>query len=199
MCLSALRAARASARSRVWQLRAPVAARGPVVIDLDATIVGAHTEKEGATPTWKRTFGFHPPLAFLDHGPGGTGEPVAGLLRTGKATANNAADHITVLTDALTQLPDEHRARVLVRGDSGAGVHAFVHHVRRAKTRTFPTTSRAPDAEHVDSQLGGLADMLGRQFPGRSHTAGRRRGSVGRGAFPAAPGRTSGRPTHRNR
>jgi len=96
-----------------------------VVIDLDATIVLAHSETEGATPTWKRTFGFHPLLAFLDHGPGGTGEPVAGLLRTGKATANNAADHITVLTDALTQLPDEHRARVLVRGDSGAGVHAF--------------------------------------------------------------------------
>ena len=82
-----------------------------------------------ATPTWKRTFGFHPLLAFLDHGPGGTGEPVAGLLRTGRATANNAGDHIRVLTDALAQLPAEHRARVLVRGDSGAGVHAFVHHV----------------------------------------------------------------------
>ena len=76
-----------------------------MVIDLDATIVLAHSEKEGATPTWKRTFGFHPLLAFLDHGPGGTGEPVAGLLRTGRATANNPADHISVLTDALAQLP----------------------------------------------------------------------------------------------
>jgi Transposase DDE domain group 1 len=127
--LAALRAARAAARARVWQLRAPVAGKGPVIIDLDATIVGAHTEKEGATPTWKRTFGFHPLLAFLDHGPGGTGEPVAGLLRTGRATANNAADHISVLTDALAQLPAAERARVLVRGDSGAGVHAFVHHI----------------------------------------------------------------------
>jgi hypothetical protein len=106
-----------------------VAENGPVIVDLDATIVGAHTEKEGATPTWKRTFGFHPLLAFLDHGPGGSGEPVAGLLRIGRATANNAADHISVLTDALAQLPAEHRGRVLVRGDGGAGVHAFVHHV----------------------------------------------------------------------
>ncbi len=90
---------------------------------------GAHSEKEGATPTWKRTFGFHPLLAFLDHGPGGTGEQLAGLLRVGKATAKDAADHIAVLTDALAQLPPEQRARVLVRGDSGAGIHAFVHHL----------------------------------------------------------------------
>ena len=94
-----------------------------MIVDLDATIVLAHSEKEGATATWKRTFGFHPLLAFVDHGPGGMGEPVAGLLRTGKATANDAADHITVLTDALAQIPQADRSRVLVRGDSGAGVH----------------------------------------------------------------------------
>jgi len=86
-------------------------------------------EKEGATATWKRTFGFHPLLAFLDHGPGGTGEQLAGLLRIGKATSNDAADHIAVLTDALGQLPAEQRSRVLIRGDSGAGVHAFLHHL----------------------------------------------------------------------
>jgi hypothetical protein len=127
--LAALRAARAAARERVWELRAPVPGDGPLVLDLDATIVVAHSEKEGATPTWKRTFGFHPLLAFLDHGPGGTGECVGGLLRPGRATANDAADHISVLTEALAQIPAERRARVLVRGDSGAGVHAFVHHI----------------------------------------------------------------------
>lgn len=57
------------------------------------------------------------------------GEYVGGLLRTGKATANDAADHIAVLTDALAQLPADQRARVLVRGDSGAGVQVFVHHL----------------------------------------------------------------------
>ena len=129
--LAALRTARAAARDRVWRLRCPVGDDGPVVIDLDATIVLAHSEKEGATPTWKRTFGFHPLLAFCDHGPGGTGEYVGGLLRTGNATANNAADHITVLTEALAQLPEQQRGRVLVRGDSGAGVHAFVHHIHQ--------------------------------------------------------------------
>jgi hypothetical protein len=127
--LAALRAARAAARERAWSVRPPVEPTGPLVIDLDATIVLAHSEKEGATPTWKRTFGFHPLLAFLDHGPGGTGEYVGGLLRTGKATANDAADHIAVLTNALAQLPAEQRCRVLVRGDSGAGVHQFPWHL----------------------------------------------------------------------
>jgi len=114
---------------RPWRGRPARHDPGKVRLDLDATIVLAHSEKEGATPTWKRTFGFHPLLAFLDHGPGGTGEQLTGLLRVGKATANDAADHIAVLTDALAQLPVEQRSRVLVRGDSGAGVNAFLHHL----------------------------------------------------------------------
>jgi hypothetical protein len=116
--LAAPREARATARGRVWRLQPPVAADGPVIIDLDATIVLAHSEKQGATPTWKRTFGFHPLLAFLDHGSGGMGEPVGALLRSGKATANDAADHVTVLTQALAQLPPGQRARALVRGEA---------------------------------------------------------------------------------
>jgi hypothetical protein len=127
--VAGLRAARAAARARVWAADRPVPAAGPVIVDLDATIVVAHSEKQGATPTFKRTFGFHPLLAFVDHGPGGTGEPLVGLLREGRATANDAADHITVLDAALAQLPEPDRARVLVRGDTGAGIRAFLHHV----------------------------------------------------------------------
>ncbi|MBS9376000.1 hypothetical protein GON09_005021 [Rhodococcus sp. B50] len=52
-----------------------------LVIDIDATLVTAHSEKESAAPTFKRGFGFHPLCAFVDHGDGGTGEPVAMLLR----------------------------------------------------------------------------------------------------------------------
>ena len=93
--LAAVRQARAAARARVWALQPPVAADAAVVIDIDATLVEAHSEKEGAAPTFKRGFGFAPLLAFVDHGAGGSGECVAGLLRPGKANANNAADHIT--------------------------------------------------------------------------------------------------------
>jgi hypothetical protein len=126
--IEAIRAARAAARARVWGHHRPVAHGGPVVIDLDATLVGAHSEKEGATANFKRGFGFHPMLAFVDHGAGGTGEPLVAMLRPGKATANDAADQIAVLNAALAQLPEPLRSRVLVRGDTGAGVHGFVWH-----------------------------------------------------------------------
>ena len=119
--IAAIRAARAAARARVWGQHRPVAEGGPVVIDLDATLVGAHSEKEGATANFKRGFGFHPMLAFVDHGQGGTGEPLVAMLRPGKATANDAADQIAVLNAALAQLPERLRSRLLVRGDTGCG------------------------------------------------------------------------------
>jgi hypothetical protein len=127
--IAAIHAARAAARDRVWSHRLPFVGDGPIVVDLDATLVGAHSEKEGATPNFKRGFGFHPMLAFVDHGAGGTGEPLAALLRPGKANANDAADQIAVLDAALAQLPEHLRARVLVRGDTGSGVQTFVWHV----------------------------------------------------------------------
>jgi Transposase DDE domain group 1 len=128
--IAAIRRARAAARQKAWRQDSPVSSVGRVVIDLDATLVDAHSEKQGATPNFKRGFGFHPMLAFVDHGEGGTGEPLAALLRPGKANANDAADQIAVLDAALAQLPAEHRSRVLVRGDTGSGVQAFVHHVQ---------------------------------------------------------------------
>ena len=127
--IAAIRQARAAARATVWGHRAPIPTTGPVVVDLDATLVGAHSEKEGATPNFKRGFGFHPLLAFIDHGAGGTGEPLVAMLRPGKATANDATDQIAVLDAALTQLPEQVRSRVLVRGDTGSGVHGFVWHI----------------------------------------------------------------------
>ena len=105
-----------TARARVWSHRSPFAEDAVddrrVVVDLDATLIGAHSEKEHATPNFKRGFGFHPMLAFVDHGAGGSGEPLAGLLRPGKANANDAADQIAVLDDALAQLPEPVRSRV---------------------------------------------------------------------------------------
>ena len=105
---AAIRAARARARSRVWQRHRPVGG-GPgsqVIVDLDATLVTAHSDKEGAAATFKRGYGHHPMFAMVDHGQAGTGETLAGLLRPGSASAFTAADHIAVLDDALVQLPE---------------------------------------------------------------------------------------------
>jgi hypothetical protein len=115
--LARLRAARAAARELAWlQLletrrsfpATTVLARAlpGFVLDIDATIVLAHSEKEAAAPTWKHTFGFHPLLCFLD----ATGEALAGLLRSGNAGSNTAADHVTVLDQALQQIPEQYLA-----------------------------------------------------------------------------------------
>jgi hypothetical protein len=133
----AIEAVRAQARARVWALtgdHAPdrdIDAAAPLVIDLDATLVTSHSEKESAAPTFKRGFGFHPLLAFLDHGPAGTGEPLHLLLRPGNAGSNTAADHITVTRKALQQLPGYQPGtrpgrKVLIRADSAGGTHAFL-------------------------------------------------------------------------
>jgi Transposase DDE domain group 1 len=104
-----------------------------VIVDLDATLVTAHSDKQGATPTFKYGYGFHPMLAFVDHGVHGSGEALAGLLRPGSAGSNSAADHIGVLDAALAQLPEHERAQVVVRTDTGGGVKDFLHHITDLK------------------------------------------------------------------
>ena len=141
--LAAVAGARAAAREVVWAQRAEAtgaafpAARAAgrdlpgLVIDLDATIVICHSEKQAAAPTFKGTFGYHPMLAYLDN----AGEALAGLLRPGNAGANTAADHIAVLDAALTQIPDEHRhgTAILIRTDGAGCSKAFLAHIRRLR------------------------------------------------------------------
>jgi hypothetical protein len=127
--LKAIRAAGASARERAWALAgdsAPGAAGALVTAGLDATIVIAHSDKDQAAPTWKKTFGFHPLTAWADHGDGGNGEPLAIVLRAGNAGSNTAADHVEATRLSLAQLPRRLRRRVLVRTDSGGGTHGFL-------------------------------------------------------------------------
>jgi hypothetical protein len=127
--LRAIRKARAAARERAWALageRAPGAGGSQIPVDIDATIVLAHSEKEKAAPTWKKTYGFHPLAAFADHGAGAGGEPLAILLRPGNAGSNTASEHIEVTKLALAQLPRKLRRRVLIRTDSGGGTHEFL-------------------------------------------------------------------------
>lgn len=137
--LGAIAAARASARQRVWDHAGAPTQDGKVVIDLDATLVTAHSEKELATRTWKKTFGHHPLLGYIDHGEAGTGEPVSGLLRRGNAGSNTAADHIIVFDQALAQLPaplaepdEQGRRAVLVRTDAAGATHEFTAHLHAA-------------------------------------------------------------------
>ena len=127
--LRAIRRARAAARERAWALagdRAPGADGSLIPVDIDATIVIAHSEKEQAAATWKKTFGFHPLAAFAGHGDGAGGEPLAILLRAGNAGSSTAAEHIEVTRLALAQLPRKLRRRVLIRTDSGGGTHEFL-------------------------------------------------------------------------
>jgi hypothetical protein len=129
--LAAIASARGAARAQGWRsagAQAPdhgIDAEHPLVIDLDATLVTAHSDKESAAPTFKRGYGFHPLCAFADHGAAGSGEPLAILLRPGNVGSNTAADHKQVLAQALAQLPMQPGYRVsrkvLVRADTAGG------------------------------------------------------------------------------
>ena len=133
--VAAIREVRADARAAVWARRRPLAGApgtrngGQVLIDIDATLVSAYSEKEGAEPTFKRGFGFAPMCAFLDHGRQGTGETLGIDLRPGNASPWNSTDHITTLNNALAQLPAEERAQVLVRTDTAGCSKLFLHHI----------------------------------------------------------------------
>ena len=142
--LAAINRGRAAARARAWKLagvHAPdhgVDAGRPLIIDVDATLVTAHSDKQGAAPTFKKGFGHHPLWSFLDHGPDGTGEPLSVLLRPGNAGSNTAADHITVIADALRQLPG-HRPgtragrKILVRVDGAGATHETLNYLLRQR------------------------------------------------------------------
>ncbi len=126
--LEALRAARAHARERAWAAGARPA---EIVIDVDATLLTAHSDKEDAAGTYKGGFGFHPLLAYLDE----TREPLAGLLRPGNAGANTAADHLGVVEAALEQLPRAvvEQTEILVRTDSAGATHELLEFLREGR------------------------------------------------------------------
>jgi hypothetical protein len=127
--LEAVRGARAVARERAWEAGARPEA---ITLGIDATLLGAASEKEGAAGSYKGGFGFHPLLCYLDE----TGEPLAGLLRPGNAGANTASDHFEVLQLALEQLPKSDLDReILVRTDIGGRTHAFTRDCREAGIR----------------------------------------------------------------
>ena len=155
--LAAIDEVRAAARMRVWRLaeqRAPdhdVTAARPLVIDVDGVLVTAHSDKEQAAPTFKKGFGHHPLVAFVDHGTAGTGEPVGVLLRKGNAGSNTATDHVTVLRQSLRQLPGVNASarsvgrKVLVRIDGAGCSHAVLDYLH-ARRLGYSVGFTLPDA-----------------------------------------------------
>ena len=71
--LAGIRTARAAARARAW---GHAGHPGRLVLDIDATLLTAHSEKEGAAGNYKGGFGFHPLLCFE----AASGEALAGVL-----------------------------------------------------------------------------------------------------------------------
>ena len=129
--------ARAAVRAHVWSLICARPAGFPwlaiagkvlagwLVIDLDATLITAHSDKEGAAPTWKKGFGFHPLGAWAAN----TRECLAMLLRPGNAGSNTFTDHKEVLAAAIRQLPARFRRRLLIRVDGAGASHELIKHL----------------------------------------------------------------------
>ena len=142
--LGELRQARARARERAWMLRAEAGRRLPtceaggrtipgLVMDLDATLITTHSEKENTAGNYKGGYGYHPLMAFLDN----TGEALAGVLRPGNAGSNTAADHITVTDAALAQIPDDQRygQPILIRADGAGASKKWLWHLTELGTQ----------------------------------------------------------------
>jgi hypothetical protein len=128
--LDALRVAHALARARFWKLHG---APERLTIDVDATLIGSHSEKEKAAGNYKGGFGFFPLLGYADE----TREALGGVLRAGNAGANTVADHQAVLDLALAQIPAEYieEIEILVRADSAGATHGLVDYCREARRR----------------------------------------------------------------
>lgn len=137
--LPLLRAGRAAARAAAWEAGAGPDLSGELYLDLDATIVIAHSEKELAAPTWKHTFGFHPLVCFLDRPEISSGEALSGIVREGRAGSNTTADHVGVLDMALANLPEHARPRpgdpsspsYVARADAAGATYGFAKICRK--------------------------------------------------------------------
>jgi hypothetical protein len=128
--VEALRAAHARARERFWKLHG---APERLTIDVDATLITAHSDKEKAAGNYKGGYGFYPLQAYADE----TREALGALLRPGNAGANTAADHVAVLDLALAQIPVEHieDLEILVRADTAGATHGLTDYCREQDMR----------------------------------------------------------------
>jgi hypothetical protein len=139
---SRIRRARVRVRAHVWDLLAArdsgfawvsVARRvltGWIVVDIDATLITAHSDKQGAAATFKKGWGFHPLGAWCAN----TGEALSMLLRPGNAGANTVADHLVVLEQAIAAIPAAFRAKILIRIDGAGATHELLERIQALNT-----------------------------------------------------------------
>jgi Transposase DDE domain group 1 len=128
--LDAVRAAHARARARFWELHGTPER---LTLDVDATLITAHSEKENTAGNYKGGYGFHPLQVYLDE----TREALGGLLRPGNAGSNTAEDHKTVIDRALAQIPADQveGLEILVRADTAGATHGLLDYCREARMR----------------------------------------------------------------
>lgn len=155
--LAGLWAAMGEVRAQVWRRASATTGTDTIVLDIDASLHQIHSEnKQDTAANYKGGYGFHPIYCFAD----ATGETLGVVLRPGNAGANNIADHVAVLDQAIGQLPEEiaaghHegddpalvRRAVQVRTDS-AGCTDFVSHAR-ARNVGFAVVARSNASIHA--------------------------------------------------
>ena len=166
---SRVASALAPLRTEVWSRSDATAGGGPVLLDIDASLVEIHSEnKEQTAATFKGGFGFHPMFCFAD----GTGETLSALLRPGNAGANTVADHVTVLDQAIAQLPDlisvGHglgddadlaERDVVVRADSAGCTEGFLTACRERNVGFFVTARSNPQVTEAIDAADGLEQV----------------------------------------
>ncbi|MCA1681178.1 MAG: IS1380 family transposase, partial [Actinobacteria bacterium] len=127
-------------RAQAWRLGARPGRRGKgkrsrrerTVIDVDATLTAAHSDKQQAAGNFKGGYGHHPLLTYLDE----TDEAPAGVLRPGNAGSNTGSDHVAVLDLTLAQLDQQALdGDILVRADGAGSTHELVAYCRDADIR----------------------------------------------------------------
>ena len=160
-----------------------------MIVDLDATLVGAHSEKEGATPNFKRGFGFHPMWRSSTTAPAAPGSHWRRCCaREGQRQRRRRPDRgarrragPAARTGAL---------RVLVRGDTGSGVKEFLG---TSTTSGWSTRSVSTAANPSSTRL---AYCRSRPGAARSTPTAAPRRRPGRRADPLAAGHLhrAGRP-----
>src|SRR6266542_5781041 len=128
--LQRMDAARALVRARVWELiaarhggvppaRVPTGDLGEtIVLRIDAHFIDAYSRKEHAGKLRGR-FGLHPMAVICDN----TGECLVEQLRPGTAGANDADDHIDLLTRAIAQIPPAWRTNLLITVYGAGATH----------------------------------------------------------------------------